>query len=213
MKTIRFKSIDFFFLTKNNRQEGIVFIDEIDKLCNKNGSFHGADASAEGVQRDLLPIIEGCDVSTRYGNVKTDHVLFICSGAFHSVKPRDLLAELQGTPANMLHFIFHIDEKRIFVFEPSKRFISRLTNFIRIHFSMFGTGRLPVRVSLQPLTINDFVRILQEPKHNLIYQNKEMLKTEDGGLGPAQAPAAERRRQRKNRAAGGMGRMCDAGPG
>jgi len=116
-------------------QEGIVFIDEIDKLCNKNGSFHGADASSEGVQRDLLPIIEGCDVSTRYGNVKTDHILFICSGAFHSVKPRDLLAELQG--------------------------------------------RLPVRVSLQPLTINDFVRILQEPKHNLIYQNKEMMKTED----------------------------------
>jgi len=116
-------------------QEGIVFIDEIDKLCNKNGSFHGADASAEGVQRDLLPIIEGCDVSTRYGNVKTDHILFICSGAFHSVKPRDLLAELQG--------------------------------------------RLPVRVSLHPLTIHDFVRILQEPKHNLIFQNKEMMKTED----------------------------------
>lgn len=128
-------------------QEGIVFIDEIDKLCNKNGSFHGADASAEGVQRDLLPIIEGCDVSTRYGNVKTDHVLFICSGAFHSVKPRDLLAELQG--------------------------------------------RLPVRVSLQPLTINDFVRILQEPKHNLIYQNKEMLKTEDITLNFDQDSVAE----------------------
>ncbi|KAF8820763.1 putative ATP-dependent hsl protease ATP-binding subunit hslU, partial [Cardiosporidium cionae] len=78
-------------------QEGIVFIDEIDKICTKNhGGYTGPDASAEGVQRDLLPLIEGCTVSTRYGNIKTDYILFIASGAFHNVKPSDMLAELQG---------------------------------------------------------------------------------------------------------------------
>jgi len=78
-------------------QNGIVFIDEIDKICtNSNSSYRGADASAEGVQRDLLPIIEGSAVSTKHGNVDTDQILFICSGAFHSSKPSDLLAELQG---------------------------------------------------------------------------------------------------------------------
>jgi ATP-dependent HslUV protease ATP-binding subunit HslU len=77
--------------------DGIVFIDEIDKLCKPKDSFyHGADASSEGVQRDLLPIIEGCSISTKHGNVNTDKILFICSGAFHSCKPSDLLAELQG---------------------------------------------------------------------------------------------------------------------
>jgi len=75
--------------------DGIVFIDEIDKICTKHKD-HRADASAEGVQRDLLPIIEGTTVSTRYGNVRTDHILFICSGAFHNVKPADMLPELQG---------------------------------------------------------------------------------------------------------------------
>lgn len=76
--------------------DGIVFIDEIDKIVTSRDSRHSADASSEGVQRDLLPIIEGSVVSTKYGNVATDHVLFICSGAFHSCKPSDMLAELQG---------------------------------------------------------------------------------------------------------------------
>jgi ATP-dependent HslUV protease ATP-binding subunit HslU len=76
--------------------DGIVFIDEIDKIVTSHETRHGADASSEGVQRDLLPIIEGSMVSTKYGNVCTDHILFICSGAFHSCKPSDMLAELQG---------------------------------------------------------------------------------------------------------------------
>uniref|UniRef100_A0A7S0WNV3 AAA+ ATPase domain-containing protein n=1 Tax=Pyramimonas obovata TaxID=1411642 RepID=A0A7S0WNV3_9CHLO len=76
--------------------DGIVFIDEIDKIVSSSESRHGADASSEGVQRDLLPIIEGSMVSTKYGNVNTDHILFVCSGAFHSCKPSDMLAELQG---------------------------------------------------------------------------------------------------------------------
>ena len=70
-------------------QDGIVFIDEIDKIVSSSENRHGADASAEGVQRDLLPIIEGCSISTKYGNVNTDHILFIASGAFHSCKPSD----------------------------------------------------------------------------------------------------------------------------
>jgi ATP-dependent HslUV protease ATP-binding subunit HslU len=76
-------------------ESGIVFIDEIDKLVT-SGEYRGADASSEGVQRDLLPLIEGCTISTKHGNVNTDFILFICSGAFHSTKPSDLLAELQG---------------------------------------------------------------------------------------------------------------------
>ena len=76
--------------------DGIVFIDEIDKIVTSSEYRYGADASSEGVQRDLLPIIEGSTVSTKHGNVNTDHILFICSGAFHSVKPSDMLAELQG---------------------------------------------------------------------------------------------------------------------
>lgn len=76
--------------------DGIVFIDEIDKIVTSSDTRYGADASSEGVQRDLLPIIEGSQVSTRFGNVNTDHILFICSGAFHSCKPSDMLAELQG---------------------------------------------------------------------------------------------------------------------
>ncbi|KAK9841421.1 hypothetical protein WJX74_005431 [Apatococcus lobatus] len=78
------------------QQDGIVFIDEIDKIVVNHETRYGADASSEGVQRDLLPIIEGSVVSTKYGNVSTDHILFICSGAFHSCKPSDMLAELQG---------------------------------------------------------------------------------------------------------------------
>ena len=76
-------------------ESGIVFIDEIDKICS-SGDYRGADASAEGVQRDLLPLIEGSTISTKHGNVNTDFILFVASGAFHSCKPSDLLAELQG---------------------------------------------------------------------------------------------------------------------
>ena len=92
-----------FFLRQVTREavaaveaDGIVFIDEIDKIVINHELRYGADASSEGVQRDLLPIIEGSVVSTKYGNVATDHILFICSGAFHSCKPSDMLAELQG---------------------------------------------------------------------------------------------------------------------
>merc|ERR1711907_930143 len=81
---------------KSVEQDGVVFIDEIDKICNSSENRHGADASAEGVQRDLLPLVEGCTISTKHGNVNTDFILFVASGAFHSVKPSDLLAELQG---------------------------------------------------------------------------------------------------------------------
>lgn len=114
--------------------DGIVFIDEIDKITGKSEGGR-ADVSREGVQRDLLPLIEGTTVSTKYGMVKTDHILFICSGAFHLAKPSDLLPELQG--------------------------------------------RLPIRVELQALTHNDFVRILTEPEANLIEQYTALLGTEN----------------------------------
>ncbi len=114
--------------------DGIVFIDEIDKITGKSEGGR-ADVSREGVQRDLLPLIEGTTVSTKYGMVKTDHILFICSGAFHLAKPSDLLPELQG--------------------------------------------RLPIRVELQALTHNDFVRILTEPEANLVEQYTALLETEN----------------------------------
>ena len=114
-------------------QNGIVFIDEIDKIA-KRAETSGADVSREGVQRDLLPLIEGCTVSTKYGTIKTDHILFIASGAFHMSKPSDLVPELQG--------------------------------------------RLPIRVELKALDINDFVRILTEPKASLTEQYIELLATE-----------------------------------
>ena len=112
---------------------GIVFLDEIDKICARDGRV-GADVSREGVQRDLLPLIEGTTVSTKHGSVKTDHVLFIASGAFHISKPSDLLPELQG--------------------------------------------RLPIRVELQPLTRDDFRRILTETEASLIKQYVALLATE-----------------------------------
>ena len=114
-------------------QNGIVFLDEIDKICARSERM-GADVSREGVQRDLLPLIEGTIVATKHGPVKTDHILFIASGAFHLAKPSDLLPELQG--------------------------------------------RLPIRVSLQPLTQADFRRILTEPEASLITQYKALMKTE-----------------------------------
>lgn len=117
-------------LTEN---QGIVFIDELDKVCRR-GEYSGADVSREGVQRDLLPLVEGCTVNTKYGQVKTDHILFIASGAFHLAKPSDLIPELQG--------------------------------------------RLPIRVELSALKIDDFVRILKEPDHSLIKQYQALLKTE-----------------------------------
>lgn len=115
-------------------QNGIVFIDEIDKVARRSDKISGGDVSREGVQRDLLPLIEGCTVSTKYGTIKTDHILFIASGAFHVSKPSDLVPELQG--------------------------------------------RLPIRVELKPLTIEDFTRILIEPKAALTKQYEELLKTE-----------------------------------
>ena len=114
-------------------QNGIVFIDEIDKIC-KRGDSSGPDVSREGVQRDLLPLIEGSTVSTKHGMIKTDHILFIASGAFQMAKPSDLIPELQG--------------------------------------------RLPIRVELQALTTNDFVRILTEPNASLTEQYIALLATE-----------------------------------
>ncbi len=122
---------------KSVENDGIVFIDEIDKITGKSEGGR-ADVSREGVQRDLLPLIEGTTISTKYGMVKTDHILFICSGAFHLAKPSDLLPELQG--------------------------------------------RLPIRVELQALTHNDFVRILTEPEANLIEQYTALLGTENFSL-------------------------------
>jgi ATP-dependent HslUV protease ATP-binding subunit HslU len=115
------------------QENGIVFLDEIDKICAR-ADARGADVSREGVQRDLLPLIEGTTVSTKYGPVKTDHVLFIASGAFHVAKPSDLLPELQG--------------------------------------------RLPIRVELQPLTEEDFVRILTETDNALTRQYTGLMGTE-----------------------------------
>lgn len=113
-------------------QNGIVFIDEIDKVTKR--PEHGGDVSREGVQRDLLPLVEGTTVSTKYGMIKTDHVLFIASGAFHIAKPSDLIAELQG--------------------------------------------RLPIRVELGALSVEDFVRILTEPSASLTEQYVALMATE-----------------------------------
>ena len=112
---------------------GIIFLDEIDKIAGRE-SGHGPDVSREGVQRDILPIVEGTTVNTRYGMVRTDHILFIAAGAFHVAKPSDLIPELQG--------------------------------------------RFPIRVELETLTIEDFKRILTEPKNALIKQNQAMMETE-----------------------------------
>ncbi|MEN8894766.1 MAG: ATP-dependent protease ATPase subunit HslU [Yoonia sp.] len=115
-------------------QNGIVFLDEIDKVCAR-ADARGADVSREGVQRDLLPLIEGTTVSTKHGPIKTDHILFIASGAFHVAKPSDLLPELQG--------------------------------------------RLPIRVELQALTEDDFVRILTETDNALTLQYSALMATEE----------------------------------
>jgi ATP-dependent HslUV protease ATP-binding subunit HslU len=114
---------------------GIIFLDELDKIAGRQSGGHGGpDVSREGVQRDLLPIVEGSAVTTKYGIVRTDHVLFIAAGAFHVAKPSDLIPELQG--------------------------------------------RFPIRVELEPLTRDDFVRILTEPENALLRQYVELLRTE-----------------------------------
>jgi ATP-dependent HslUV protease ATP-binding subunit HslU len=118
---------------ENAEQNGIVFIDEIDKIARRQDA-HGADVSREGVQRDLLPLVEGSTVSTKHGVVKTDHILFIASGAFHMSKPSDLIPELQG--------------------------------------------RFPIRVELDALKVEDFIRILTEPDASLCTQYKALLATE-----------------------------------
>jgi ATP-dependent HslUV protease ATP-binding subunit HslU len=115
-------------------QHGIVFIDELDKVARRSEATSGADVSREGVQRDLLPLVEGCTVSTKYGMVRTDHVLFIASGAFHVCKPSDLIPELQG--------------------------------------------RFPIRVELNALKSEDFVRILTEPDGSLSEQYCALMGTE-----------------------------------
>ena len=114
-------------------QSGIIFLDEIDKIAGREGG-HGPDVSREGVQRDILPIVEGTTVNTRYGMVRTDHILFVAAGAFHVSKPSDLIPELQG--------------------------------------------RFPIRVELQSLTIEDFIKILTEPKSSLTKQYIALLDTE-----------------------------------
>src|SRR5690606_22962511 len=114
-------------------QHGIIFIDEMDKIASKSNSS-SADVSREGVQRDILPIVEGSTVSTKYGAVQTDYMLFVAAGAFHMSTPSDLIPELQG--------------------------------------------RFPIRVELQKLEVEDFVKILTEPKHSLINQYKALLETE-----------------------------------
>ena len=120
-------------------QHGIVFLDELDKVCARSEySGGGADVSREGVQRDLLPLVEGCTVSTKHGTVRTDHILFIASGAFHLAKPSDLIPELQG--------------------------------------------RLPIRVELKALSVDDFTRILTEPDASLTQQYEALMATEGVGL-------------------------------
>ena len=114
-------------------QSGIVFIDEIDKVAGKSSGL-GPDVSREGVQRDLLPIVEGSHVNTKYGMIKTDHILFIAAGAFHVSKPSDLIPEMQG--------------------------------------------RFPIRVELDSLSKDDFIKILKEPENALVKQYRELLKTE-----------------------------------
>ena len=142
-------------------ETGIVFLDEIDKIAGKEGARGGPDVSREGVQRDLLPLVEGTTVKTKHGMVKTDHVLFIAAGAFHVAKPSDMIPELQG--------------------------------------------RFPIRVALDSLTDEDFLRILTEPEHALPKQSAALLAADgielvfaDDGLGEIARAAAEVNRNLEN---------------
>ena len=119
---------------KRVEENGIVFLDEVDKIASRRSQSHGPDVSREGVQRDLLPIVEGSTVNTKYGPIRTEHILFIAAGAFHLSKPSDMIPEMQG--------------------------------------------RFPIRVELESLSQEDFVRILTDPKNALIVQYTELLKTE-----------------------------------
>merc|ERR1711865_484612 len=134
-------------------ENGIVFIDEIDKICNSS-DHRGADASAEGVQRDLLPIIEGSVVSTKHGNVDTSHILFVCSGAFHSCSPSDLMAELQGRlPIRVeLQGLTEGDLYRILT-EP-------VTNIIRQHSALLATEN--VELNFEDEEIKEIARVAAE---------------------------------------------------
>jgi len=145
------------------QESGIVFLDEIDKVAARSGHGGGPDVSREGVQRDLLPLVEGTTVTTRYGPVASDHVLFIAAGAFHIAKPSDLIPELQG--------------------------------------------RFPVRVQLDPLFEADLARILSEPEHSIVKQQKALLATEGIELEVTEAAVAELARiaAELNRAAENIG--------
>ncbi len=136
------KLVDMESVTKNAiervEQSGIVFIDEIDKIAGRQSGGAGPDISREGVQRDLLPIVEGSTINTKYGMVKTDHILFIASGAFHISKPSDLIPEFQG--------------------------------------------RFPIRVELDSLGADEFVRILTEPENALVKQYEALINTEGVNL-------------------------------
>jgi ATP-dependent HslUV protease ATP-binding subunit HslU len=135
------------------QQDGIVFLDEIDKICSTNDR-HSADASAEGVQRDLLPLIEGSTINTKHGNVETDHILFIASGAFHSCKPSDLLAELQGRlPIRVnLKALSENDLYRVLT-EPE-------TNLIRQQVELIKTE--DVELDFTPDSIREIAKVAHE---------------------------------------------------
>jgi ATP-dependent HslUV protease ATP-binding subunit HslU len=146
---------------KRAEHSGIIFLDEIDKICSRESGSRGPDVSREGVQRDLLPIIEGSTVMTKYGMVKTDHILFIAAGAFHVSKPSDLIPELQG--------------------------------------------RFPIRVELDSLSKEDFIRILMEPENSLTKQYTELLKADgiqiqftDDGIEEMASIAAEVNKTNEN---------------
>ena len=138
-------------------QAGIIFIDEIDKIAGREGG-HGPDVSREGVQRDILPIVEGTTVNTKYGMVRTDHILFIAAGAFHVSKPSDLIPELQG--------------------------------------------RFPIRVELEALGKEEFVRILTEPRSALVKQYTALMETEgiDADVHRRRHPPHRRLRDHRQRA-------------
>jgi ATP-dependent HslUV protease ATP-binding subunit HslU len=133
---------------ENAEQNGIVFIDEIDKVAKRADSGSGADVSREGVQRDLLPLVEGCTVTTKYGMVKTDHILFIASGAFHLSKPSDLIPELQGRlPIRVEFTALNADDFKRILTEPDASLTTQYTALMKtegvdIEFTSDGVERV-----------------------------------------------------------------------